>query len=79
MRWEPDSDQLVFDIADVAQLAITLEPTERNVVSTIGRFYDPLGFLAPLIINFKILFQKLCEGKVDWDQTLGSWYMNGRH
>ena len=70
MRWEPDSDQLVFDIADVAQLAITLKPTKRNVVSIMGRFYDPLGFLAPLIIKFKMLFQKLCESKVDWDQTL---------
>ncbi len=62
VRWEPNSDQLVFDVAEIAQLAGTLEPTKRNVVSTIGRFYDPLGFLAPLI-KFKILFQKLCESK----------------
>ena len=70
VRWEPDSDKLIFDVADVAQLASTLEPTKRNVVSTIGRFYDPLGFLAPLVIKFKILFQKLCESKIDWDQTI---------
>ena len=29
-----------------------------------------MGFLAPLIIKFKVLFQKLCEIKVDWDQML---------
>ena len=29
-----------------------------------------MGFLAPLIIKFKVLFQKLCESKVNWDQTL---------
>ena len=69
VRWEPDGDQLVLDVANVAQLASALEPTKRNIVSTIGRFYDPLGFLAPLIIKFKVLFQKLCESKVDWDQT----------
>ena len=57
-------------LANVAQLASTLEPTKRNIVSTIGRFYNPLGFLALLIIKFKDLFQKLCENKVDWDQTL---------
>ena len=70
VRWEPNSDQLIVDVAEIAQLAGTLEPTKRNVVSTIGRFYDPLGFLSPLIIKFKVLFQKLCESKVDWDQTL---------
>ena len=68
--WDPDSDQLVFDVADIAQLTSTLKSTKRNVVSTIGRFYDPLGFLAPLNIKFKVLFHKLCESKVDWDQTL---------
>ena len=70
VRWEPDGDQLVLDVANVAQLASILEPTKRNIVSTIGRFYDPLGFLAPLIIKFKVVFHKLCESKVDWDQKL---------
>ena len=51
VRWEPSSDQLIFDVAEIAQLAKTLEPTKRNVVSTIGRFYDLLGFLSPLIIK----------------------------
>ena len=35
-----------------------------------GQFYDPLGFTAPVIIRFKILFQELCESKLDWDQPL---------
>ena len=41
VRWEPDGNQLVLDVANVAQLASTLEPTKRNIVSTIGRFYNP--------------------------------------
>lgn len=44
--------------------------TEHNVISIIGQFYDPLGFLAPLIVQFKIFFQKLCSNKIDWDQAL---------
>ena len=28
------------------------------------KFYDPLGFLAPVLIHLKVLFQKLCENKV---------------
>ena len=41
--WEPNSNQLIFDVAEIAQLDGTLEPTKR---STIGRFYNPLGFLS---------------------------------
>ena len=56
--WEQGTDQLIFDVADVAWFATTLEPTRRNIVSTTGRFYDPLELLVPLIVKFKILFQK---------------------
>ena len=30
----------------------------------------PLGFMAPIIIRFKMFFQELCEAKVNWDETL---------
>ena len=47
-------------------------------MSLVGKFYDPLGFLLPVIIKFKMLFQKLCQCKSDWDQVipedvLGEW------
>ena len=56
-----------FNFDDIAKLAVELEPTKRNVVSLVGRFYDPLGFISP---GFKILFQELCESEVDWDHQL---------
>ena len=60
----------MFDVSELTQVAITLQPTKRNLVSLIGRFYDPLGFLAPITIRFKILFQKLCRDKLEWDDPL---------
>ena len=68
--WNPNSDSLLFDMSELAQLAKKLQPTKRNLVSLIGKFYDPLGFLAPVTIKFKILFQKLCQTKLDWDNLL---------
>ena len=68
--WEPVTDRLTFDTGNIAHLASTLEPTKRNVISIFGRFYDPLGLLAPVIIRFKVFVQELCESKVEWDQPL---------
>ena len=39
-------------------------------MSLIGKFYDPLGFLSPVIIRFKVLLQKLCQCKTDWDKII---------
>ena len=36
----------------------------------IGRFYDPLGAVSPVIVKFKILMQEICESQVEWDQPL---------
>ena len=70
VRWDASSDQLFFNLNDVARLAQNLEPTKRHVVSIVGKFYDPLGFLSPVIVRFKVLFQELCGSKIDWDQPL---------
>ena len=70
VAWNPSNDSLVFDLSDLSRIAIDLQPTKRNVVSLIGRFYDPFGYLAPITIRFKILFQKLCQSKLDWDCAL---------
>ena len=43
---------------------------KQNIVSIVGRFYNPLGFPSPIVIRFKILFQELCEKGQDWDQPL---------
>ena len=56
VRWEASSDQLFFNLNDVARLAQNLEPTKRHMVSIVGKFYDPLGFLSPVIVRFKVLF-----------------------
>lgn len=70
VTWNPQEDCLYFQVTDIAEAATTTEPTKRNVVSIIGKFYDPLGFLAPVIIRFKKLLQKLCEQQLQWNEPL---------
>ena len=68
--WRHTDDMLVFDISGISQLANKCEPTKRTVTSIIGRFYDPLGFLSPLTISYKVFLQALCNDKVAWDCPL---------
>jgi hypothetical protein len=69
IRWNVPTDHLVIDVSNVAQLAREVKPSKRHVVS-VGRFYDPLGFVSPVVIQFQILFQELSRAKLDWDELL---------
>ena len=68
--WNPGPDQFMFRANDLARVTAHLPQTKRNLVSVIGRFYDPLGYLAPVVIRYKILLQKLCQSKADWDDAI---------
>ena len=70
VRWNVVCDQLVFDFSEVAILAKDMCPTKRNVISIIGRFFDPLGYLSPVTIQFKVYMQHLCKSKLSWDENL---------
>ena len=70
MRWSPATDQLVMDLKEIASAAAALEPTKRAVVGLVGQFYDPLGLLSPVVVQFKVFLQEICEMKMDWDQSL---------
>ena len=68
--WNFHNDNLVLDLTEIASLARKVEPTKRNVISTVSTFYDPLGVISPITIQFKFLFQELCKEKRDWDDPL---------
>ena len=70
VRWSYSSDCLVFDLNDLASHASKLNPTKRNIVGVASRVYDPVGFVSPVTIRFKVLFQELCEARLDWDEPL---------
>ena len=64
VRWNFASDQFVLDLREIATLARNIELNKRNVVSVTAKFYDPIGFLSPIITEFKIFFQELCKARL---------------
>jgi len=57
--WDPSSDQLLFNFS---QLPTNQRPTKRVALSTIAKFYDPLGLITPIITKSKIFLQSLWIG-----------------
>ena len=68
--WNVAEDQLHFDVSSIAQAMDTTVPTKRDVVRITAKFFDPLGVICPVIIQFKILFQDMCKLKMKWDDPL---------
>ncbi|XP_046553577.1 uncharacterized protein LOC124263006 [Haliotis rubra] len=46
--------------------------TKRGILSTVNSVYDPLGFVAPITVQGKILLRELISGSKDWDEPLPS-------
>ena len=65
ISWCIESDCFKFHIVVQDRLF-----TRRGIPSTVSTVYDPLGFLAPLLLVGKRLLQELCKGKVDWDDPI---------
>lgn len=66
LKWHTETDTFRFQ-ATVPQLE---KITKRTVLSVIARLFDPLGWLAPIIITAKILMQSLWLTPSDWDSEL---------
>ncbi|XP_072936272.1 uncharacterized protein [Epargyreus clarus] len=48
---------------------ITPMITKRIILSKIAELYDPLGFVSPIVVQAKLIMQKLWLEKINWDDT----------
>ena len=44
--------------------------TKRGILSVLNSLYDPLGFVAPVILEPKLMLQSLCKSKLSWDDKV---------
>ncbi len=44
--------------------------TRRGILATVNSLFDPLGFVAPIIIKGKFLLRELSSEALDWDSPL---------
>nr|XP_049699691.1 uncharacterized protein LOC110382053 [Helicoverpa armigera] len=67
LKWHRNLDCFQYSV-DLPEVKHPI--TKRQVLSEVARLYDPLGWIAPVIITAKIFIQKVWKSKLDWDDTL---------
>ena len=65
VQWCIESDTFNFTIS------LRDRPcTRRGILSTISSIYDPLGFVAPVLLEGKTILQELCRNHTRWDDPV---------
>ncbi|XP_011689310.1 PREDICTED: uncharacterized protein LOC105450902 [Wasmannia auropunctata] len=68
LQWHPRQDVFAYRV----RLRQEETVTKRVVLAETARLFDPLGWIAPVVVRAKILIQVLWMRRIDWDQTLSS-------
>lgn len=64
-QWNVEHDTFTFS------MAVEQQPTTRHgLLSIVNSVYDPLGFLAPIMLTGKRILQDLCKTKLGWDEEV---------
>ena len=70
VQWDKEGDNLVMDLSQFLGEVSVEKPTKRQVVRVTSKFYDPVGFIAPVTVKLKLFCQNLCRKRLDWDEVL---------
>ena len=67
LNWNPDADTFHFDPAKIIGTVSNLPspPTKSQIFQISSRIFDPVGFLSPVTVVAKSMFQELWEAKLD--------------
>ncbi|XP_045502155.1 uncharacterized protein LOC123699276 [Colias croceus] len=67
ISWNRSSDRFVYSI-NLPEIKFPI--TKRQVLSNIAQMFDPMGWIAPVIIVAKLFIQKIWKAHLDWDDAL---------
>ena len=72
ITWNNKTDKLILSVQQIFEEASTIVPTKRNILKIIASVYDPIGYLAPIVIKLKLIFQEICRENIGWDDHIGT-------
>ena len=66
LTWCTENNTFVIDFKNLVTLAEDLKPTKQNILQTNAMFCDSIGLISPFILQFRLIFHKICTGKYDY-------------
>ena len=63
--WNVQDDKFGFNVSLPERPS-----TRRGILSAVSSLYDPLGFVAPVILAPKLMLQSLCKRGLGWDSEI---------
>ena len=70
LSWLLENEELALNVSSYLKNAENIPHTKRNILKFIASIFDPAGLISPVLINLKIILQKLCVLKVNWDDPI---------
>ena len=72
MRWNINKDFFHFDPEPLFEASVRndLPLTKRKFLKISAKLFDPVGYLSPLVVRVKMLFQELWKVKIGWDDPV---------
>lgn len=69
LRWMPREDVFAFNHKPISEQDVW---TKRQIMSAVGKLYDPNGFVAPFIVSAKLIVQRIWQEGGSWDQPVSN-------
>ena len=66
LNWDYKNYEFIFEFSQIILEANKLAPTKRSVL------FDPLRLILLIIIQSKLMFQRVCIAKFSWDSLLST-------
>ena len=65
IKWDVDRDEFYFTVEVPDE-----KPTKRRILSVTNSLYDPLGFVAPVVLEARLIYSDVCQKIVNWDDPI---------
>ena len=70
VQWNVETDNIEFNYSDIVDPPSGKPETKRSLIAQTARAFDPLGYIAPVVLSAKLMFQQTWLLDIKWDDPL---------